>query len=49
MRVLVVGDSCKDVHVYGECDRMCPDAPVPVLSREPQKQTGGWLEMFMKI
>ena len=30
MKVLVIGDSCKDVHVYGECERMCPDAPVPV-------------------
>ena len=29
-KILVIGDSCKDVHVYGKCDRMCPDAPVPV-------------------
>lgn len=29
-KVLVVGDTCKDIHVYGKCERMCPDAPVPV-------------------
>ena len=30
MKVLVIGDSCKDVYVYGKCERLCPDAPVPV-------------------
>lgn len=30
-RILVIGDSCTDVYVYGECNRLCPDAPVPVL------------------
>tara|TARA_Y100000310_G_C20656720_1_gene802347 strand:- start:641 stop:1390 length:750 start_codon:yes stop_codon:yes gene_type:complete len=29
-KVLVIGDGCKDVHVYGRCDRLAPDAPVPV-------------------
>ena len=28
-KILVIGDSCKDVHIYGKCERMCPDAPVP--------------------
>jgi len=31
MKVLVIGDSCKDIYIYGQCDRLCPDAPVPVL------------------
>jgi len=30
-KILVVGDSCMDVYVYGKCLRMCPDAPVPVM------------------
>jgi len=30
MNVLVVGDSCKDVFVYGRCDRLAPDGPIPV-------------------
>ena len=30
MRVLVVGDSCQDVFVYGDIERISPEAPVPV-------------------
>lgn len=30
MKILVVGESCKDIFVYGECNRICPEAPVPV-------------------
>jgi D-beta-D-heptose 7-phosphate kinase/D-beta-D-heptose 1-phosphate adenosyltransferase len=30
-KILIVGDSCMDVYVYGKCIRMCPDAPVPVM------------------
>ncbi len=30
-RVLVVGDSCEDVYHYGTCERMSPEAPVPIL------------------
>ena len=41
VKVLVIGDSCKDVHVYGECDRMCPDAPVPVFIPRIAKSNRG--------
>lgn len=30
MKILVIGDSCTDRYIYGRCERMCPDAPVPV-------------------
>lgn len=30
MRVVVYGDACVDVFVYGNCPRLCPEAPVPV-------------------
>ncbi len=30
VKILVVGDGCTDVYVYGKCDRLCPAAPVPV-------------------
>lgn len=30
-RVLVIGDSCEDVYHYGACERMSPEAPVPIL------------------
>lgn len=32
MRILVIGDSCTDVFVYGVCKRLCPEAPVPVFN-----------------
>lgn len=31
-RVLIVGESCTDVFCYGNCDRLCPDAPAPVFN-----------------
>lgn len=31
MNLLVIGDSCKDIYIYGKCEKMCPDAPVPVM------------------
>tara|TARA_B100001564_G_scaffold107611_1_gene89161 strand:- start:3070 stop:3825 length:756 start_codon:yes stop_codon:yes gene_type:complete len=32
MKILVVGDGCKDVFVYGKVDRLTPEAPVPVFN-----------------
>lgn len=29
-KILVIGDSCTDIFQYGTCDRMCPEAPVPI-------------------
>jgi bifunctional ADP-heptose synthase (sugar kinase/adenylyltransferase) len=31
MNFLVIGESCTDVYVYCNCERLCPEAPVPVL------------------
>lgn len=31
MKFLVIGENCLDVFVYGECDRLCPEAPVPII------------------
>lgn len=41
MQVLVIGDSCADIYVYGECNRLCPDAPVPVFVPSSQKENKG--------
>lgn len=30
IKILVIGDSCIDVFKYGDCKRICPEAPVPV-------------------
>ena len=32
MNILVIGDSCTDVFIYGETARLSPEAPVPVLN-----------------
>lgn len=31
-KILVIGDTCKDVFIYGECKRLSPEAPVPVFN-----------------
>jgi len=35
MKILVIGDSCTDVFIYGRCERLNPEAPIPVF--EPSK------------
>ena len=40
-KVLVVGDSCTDVFVYGKVERLCPEAPVPVINPTHQTENGG--------
>ncbi len=30
--IAVVGDSCTDKYVYGSCERLCPEGPVPVIN-----------------
>jgi D-beta-D-heptose 7-phosphate kinase/D-beta-D-heptose 1-phosphate adenosyltransferase len=32
MKVLVIGDSCIDRYTYGVCERISPEAPVPILN-----------------
>jgi bifunctional ADP-heptose synthase (sugar kinase/adenylyltransferase) len=32
MRILVIGESCKDIFNYGESKRLSPEAPVPILN-----------------
>ena len=41
MKILVIGDSCQDVFIYGKCERLCPDAPVPVFIPLKTKKIGG--------
>ena len=30
-KILLLGDSCKDIYHYGVCDNISPEAPVPIL------------------
>jgi len=41
MRILVVGDSCKDVFIYGDIMRLAPEAPVPVFNPLRKTQNDG--------
>lgn len=38
MKILVIGDSCIDEFIYCDVERICPEAPVPVL--KPRKSSG---------
>ena len=41
MRVLVIGDSCEDIFVYGNIIRLSPEAPVPILQPIKETKNGG--------
>lgn len=32
MKILVIGDACTDIFIRGKVNRLCPEAPVPVLN-----------------
>ena len=40
-KLLVIGDSCRDINVYCASDRLCPDKPVPVLEIIDQTEHPG--------
>jgi len=31
--ILLIGDSCDDIYHYGTCDRLSPEAPVPIIKQ----------------
>lgn len=39
--VLVIGESCRDIFVYCDALRLCPDVPVPVLNIQDQIENPG--------
>lgn len=40
-KILVIGESCRDIFVYCDAHRLCPDIPVPVLSVLRQTENEG--------
>ena len=40
-KVLVIGDVCEDVYIYGKSSRLAPEAPVPVFVPCHEKRNGG--------
>ena len=39
MKFLVIGEGCRDIYRYGNSNRLCPEAPVPVLNIDNGKVT----------
>lgn len=40
-KILIIGESCRDIFVYCEAHRLCPDIPVPVLNIIDQTENPG--------
>lgn len=41
MRITVIGENCKDIFIYGDCNRLSPEAPVPVMIPTETKENLG--------
>ena len=41
LKILLIGDSCTDEYVYGTCERLNPEAPVPILKFKRKEITKG--------
>ena len=41
MKILIFGESCRDIFHYGICERLCPAAPVPVFKSIELSENGG--------
>jgi len=48
MKVLVIGESCKDIFIYGEAPRLCPEAPAPVFNPTSITENGGMAKNVYK-
>ena len=40
-KVLIIGDSCTDIFIYGKIERLSPEAPVPVIKPIHKTENGG--------
>ena len=40
-KILVIGDSCTDIFIYGEIERISPEAPVPIFKPTDTTDNGG--------
>jgi bifunctional ADP-heptose synthase (sugar kinase/adenylyltransferase) len=46
--ILVIGETCRDVFVYCDSNRLCPEAPVPVLNCQIREKILVWQVMFVE-
>jgi len=40
-KIIVIGDACVDEFIYCNCNRLCPEAPVPLLDIDHATKNGG--------
>ena len=40
-KILIIGESCKDIFVYCKANKLCPDVPVPALAIVKQTENPG--------
>jgi D-glycero-beta-D-manno-heptose-7-phosphate kinase len=48
MKILVIGESCRDIFIYGTCVRLTPEAPVPVFNPISTIENGGMAKNVQK-
>ena len=48
-KILVIGDSSRDVFVYCDAVRLCPDVPVPVLNILDQQENPGMAKNVYRL
>jgi D-beta-D-heptose 7-phosphate kinase/D-beta-D-heptose 1-phosphate adenosyltransferase len=41
LKILLIGDSCVDEYHYGSCDKLSPEAPVPIFKFKRKEQKNG--------
>ena len=37
LKILLIGDSCEDVYIYGRCNRLSPEAPIPIFEKDREE------------
>ena len=47
LNILLIGESCQDEYHYGECNRISPEAPVPIMDYSWGSVCPGILSLMM--
>lgn len=40
-KIIILGETCRDIFIYGDCPRLCPEAPVPIFIPTKTEENGG--------
>lgn len=40
-KILVIGEECRDIFIYGDVKRLCPEAPCPIFTEKYKKENKG--------